>query len=378
MSDSTFSGRVKLEVDMGKMRANFMAVQKHVGACQILSVLKANAYGTGAGVMGKLVAELGANRIGVADLNEAIAMQQAIGRTIPVQVLGVLSPDELPDAVANDVVVPVNGLDMAKAVSQEAQKQNKTVAVHLILDTGMGRFGWLSGCCLESIKAASQLPNLHIEGLYSHFPCAGIPGEAGTVGQIGQFVKQYRELQSCGIEFAYRHIAASDGILCQDLSRQEPFNMVRLGLCWYGVCRNPGEKEIGLQPALQLKTIVGAVRELPKGFTVGYNRTVKLTKATQVATICMGYADGLPLALSNNGRVLINGCSCPIIGRVSMDYTMVDVSNAAGNVSWGTPVTIFGSDGGETIPISELANGKNTHIHDILCAIGNRVQRVYI
>ncbi len=378
MAANDLPGRVTLTVDKNALRKNFAKLAEKVAPCSLLSVLKANAYGTGADEMGKLVVECGANRIGVADLNEALAMQKAIGNAIPVQILGVVTPGELPEAVANDIVLPVNGLEMAKTISAEALKQNKTVRVHLILDTGMGRFGWLSGFCLEEIKAAASLPNVVIEGLYSHFPCAGTPGEAGTVAQINEFVRQYNELAANDIDFAYRHIAASDGILCQHASSQMPFNMVRLGLCWYGVCRNKAEEAIDLTPALKLASCVGAVRKLPAGSTVGYNRTVKLSCDTMVATICAGYADGLPLALSNTGRVLINGASCPVLGRVSMDYTMVDVSNAPGEISWGTPVTIFGSDGNESIAMQEVANHKNTHIHEILCSLGSRVRRVYI
>ncbi|MBE6367123.1 MAG: alanine racemase [Lentisphaerae bacterium] len=369
--------RVKLEIDCTKLLHNFAAVQKKVESCQILSVLKANAYGTGADRMGPLAVKAGASRIGVADLAEALAMQKAVQQQVPVQILGVVTPDELPVAVENNVVIPVDGLAMAQAVSAEAVRQQKSATVHLILDTGMGRFGWLAGAVADEIKAAAQLPNLQIEGLYSHFPCAGTPGEAGTLAQIELFKQQLEELQKAGVTFRYRHIAASDGILCQTPSHQEPFNLVRLGLCWYGVCRNPGEEDINLQPALRLTTVVGAVRELPAGFTVGYNRTVKLQRKTKVATICAGYADGLPLALSNTGRVLINGCSCPVLGRVSMDYTMVDVSNVPGEVKWGTPVTLWGQDGNEYLGIAEYAQHKNTHIHDILCALGCRVQRVY-
>ena len=370
-------GRVRLEVDSAKLLANFAAVQKKVAPCSILTVLKANAYCVGADFMGKLAVQAGAARIGVADVREALAMRESINNALPVQILGVVTPDELPYAVENDLVIPVNGLAMAEAVSAEAVRQNKMIFVHVILDTGMGRFGLLPENYLAEIKAIAALPNLNLEGIYSHFPCAGTPGEAGTLQQIADFKQQYEVLKNAGIDFAFRHIAASDGILCQRASSQSPFNLVRLGLCWYGVCRNPAEEDIGLQPALKLTTVVGAVREMPAGATIGYNRTVKLEKKTAIATICVGYADGLPLALTNAGRVLINGVSCPVIGRVSMDYTMVNVSNVPGTVQWGTKVTLLGRDGDEYLGAAEYAKHKNTHIHDILCALGGRVERVY-
>lgn len=375
---SDLPGRVTLAVDKNVLRSNFRKLAEKIAPCNILSVLKANAYGTGADVMGKLVTECGVDRIGVADLTEAVAMQKAVNNAVPVQILGVVTPEELPCAVANNIVLPIESLAMAEAVSAEAVKQGKQVRVHFIIDTGMGRFGFLPDNYLEDIKTAAKLPNLIAEGIYSHFPCAGTPGEPETLAQIEQFKMQYAQLQSTGVNLACRHIAASDGILCQSGSHQEPFNLVRFGLCWYGVCQTEAEKALDLQPALELTTCVGAVRKMPAGSTIGYNRTVKLTHDTMVATICAGYADGLPLALSNKGRVVINGVSCPVIGRVSMDYTMVDVSNVPGEIKWGTPVTLFGQNGSETVMADEVAQHKNTHIHDILCALGNRVRRVYI
>ena len=372
------NARVVLTIDKTILRNNFRNIAVSVAPCRILSVLKADAYGTGAAVMAPLAVECGADRIGVADLCEALSVQKSIDKSVPVQILGVILPDELPDAVANDIVLPVNGLAMAKSISAEAVRQKRQVRVHIILDTGMGRFGCLPDFFLEDVKNILRLPNLQIEGLYSHFPCAGIPGEAETLAQIRLFNRQYADLVANGIDFACRHIAASDGILCQPDSCQTPFNMVRLGLCWYGCYRNKNGRNIDIVPALTLTARVGAVRKLPAGFTIGYNRTVRLTKDTVVATICAGYADGLPLALSNTGRVLINGVGCPILGRVSIDYTMVDVSHVPGTVGWGTPVTLFGRDGNETISVAEIANYKNTHIHEILCSLGKRVQRVYV
>jgi len=288
-----------------------------------------------------------------------------------------LMPDEVPVAVAHDVVCPVNGPAMAETLSAEARKQKKTVRCHVILDTGMGRFGLRTPEAVDAIAKIKTLPSLEVEGIYSHFPMGGIPGEAETLRQIADFRRVLKELAERKITFALRHFAASDGITCQEETLVEPFNMVRLGLLWYGHCRNEHGARLGLLPALRLRTVVGAVRELPAGMTVGYFRTCKLARKTRVATVCAGYADGLPLALSNRGRVLIRGVSCPILGRLSMDYITVDVSNVPGEVGWGTPVTLWGRDGAEEIEIEEWAQLKNTHCHDILCAVGNRVERVY-
>jgi len=370
------SRRIRLEVDAARLQHNFAAVRQRVGDCSILTVLKSDAYGVGAKFMAALAVRSGAGRIGVADLEEALELEQY---GLPVQVLGVLMPDEVPVAVAHDLVCPVNGLALARTLSCEALRQGKTVRVHVIIDTGMGRFGLRpsGGAAAAEIRAIKALPGLNVEGVYSHFPMAGIPGEPATLRQIAEFRDLLAVLEQEGIAFAYRHFAASDGITCQEESLKKPFNMVRLGLLWYGHCRNDYGAALHLRPALRLKTVVGAVRELPAESTVGYFRTCKLTRKTKVATICAGYADGLPLALSNRGRVLIHGVSCPILGRLSMDYTTVDVSAVPDEVGWGTPVTLWGDDGAECVEIEEWARLKNTHAHDILCALGTRVERVY-
>ena len=371
-------GRIQLKVKKQILLDNFDIIRKLAGDCRILTVLKANAYGTGDQALSLIARQAGTDRIGVADMSEALKIRQSIGPEIPIQILGVVSPDELSEAVGTaNLVLPVEGLAMAKAVSNEAIRQGKTVKIHVIIDTGMGRFGLLKDNFAAEIIAIKALPNLELEGIYSHFPCAGIPGEAGTVQQIEDFKSALSELRRQGVEFDLRHLAASDGILCQEAARREPFNLVRLGLCWYGLNQDAAEKAVGLQRSLELTTCVGAVRKMPANFSIGYNRTCILKRDTMVATICAGYADGLPLALSNAGRVLINGVSCPVLGRVSMDYTMVDVSNVPGNVAWGTPVTLLGRDGDECIEFTEWAKFKNTHVHDILCALGNRVERVY-
>ena len=366
--------RVTLEVDAAALTANFAAVKKQVGHCRILTVLKADAYHVGAEFMAGQAVRCGAARIGVADLAEALELEKF---GLPIQILGVLMPGEVPVAVAHGLICPVNGLPMAETLSREALKQKKTVRCHVILDTGMGRFGLRVPEAAEGIRAIAALPGLELEGIYSHFPMGGIPGEEQTLRQIADFRGVLKNLENAGIAFPLRHFAASDGITCQEETLKEPFNMVRLGLLWYGHCRNEHGARLHLRPALRLRTVVGAVRELPAGMTVGYFRTCKLAKKTRVATVCAGYADGLPLALSNRGRVLIRGVSCPILGRLSMDYITVDVSHVPGEVGWGTPVTLWGRDGGEEIEIEEWAQLKNTHCHDILCALGNRVERIY-
>ncbi len=367
--------RVRLEVSTQALKANFEVIKHRVAPCRVLTVLKANAYNVGARFMGGLAAAVGADRIGAADLEEALELQAASG--LPIQVLGVLTPGELPTAVEHGLIVPVNALAMAEAVSAEAVRQRRTVRVHVILDTGMGRFGLLADNYRAEINAMRALPNLEMEGVYSHFPMAGTPGDPATQAQIVQFKKQLDVLNHDGITFALRHFAATDGINFQPESWRSPFNMVRLGLDWYGLCGSQTDRAIGLQPALRLTSVVGAVRELPADSTVGYFRTCRLTRKTRVATICAGYADGLPLALSNRGRVLICGVPCPILGRLSMDYTTVDVSGVPGEVGWGTPVTLWGEEGSEVIDIEEYARLKNTHVHDILCSLGSRVERVY-
>ena len=240
----------------------------------------------------------------------------------------------------------------------------------------MGRLGILACEAADAIRKVSALKNLNCEGVFSHCPTAYDPVDEFANDQIALFKSILKDVEKDGIRFKKVHIAASDAINNFPAAQRAPFNIVRTGINLHGSFDPNGRRALKLESVLSLKTRVAQVRTLPAGTTLCYGRTWCLSKSTKVATISAGYADGLPLALTNRGNVLINGVLCPVIGRISMDYTTVDVSKA-GDVKAGDEVVALGGIGKYAVTPDDWASLKGTHAYDIICSFGNRVERVY-
>jgi alanine racemase len=366
------SKRVTLEIDLERLRGNFREIADRVAPCQVMAVLKANAYGLGVRPIAEALVGAGAARIGVAELHEAMELQD-IG--VPVQILGGILPDEIPEAVAHDIILPITDLETAKRISRNSAVQNKTAKCHSLIDTGMGRLGIVTEQALETILEAKKLPNLMLEGIYTHFPQAYTAGIDYSRSQIDQFRNLLSALKEKGVSFNLIHTANSDAVNNLPEALTPPFNLVRTGLNLYGVFDTEGERSVEVEPVLTLKARLTAVRQLRAGTTLGYERTFTLARDTRVGTIAAGYADGLPLALSNCGSILVDGVRCPILGRVSMDYTTIDLSHAP-NATVGDTVLCLGGEGSKAIRVEDWARLKGTHSYDIICSIGSRVERV--
>ncbi len=336
-----------------------------------MAVLKANAYGLGALPVAKALVEAGADRLGVAEVKEAAELVRNF--RVPVQIVGGISLPEIPPAVRLGVVCPVPDLETAKALSREARKQGRKVRAHLKIDTGMGRLGLPHFRAREDIGAILRLPGLICEGIYSHFSNANNPQHGKSREQLGLFHGLLEDLQGAGHEFSLIHMANSDGI---NNFPSSYFNLVRTGINLYGVFDLDGLRTYHLHPSLSLKTSLIARRRLPAGYTIGYGCTHTLFRDTWVGTVPAGYADGVPLAASNSGEVLIRGRACPIIGRVSMDYLTVDLTPCE-KARVGDTVVLVGRSGDREITIEDWARVKQTHPYDIICSLGNRVERVY-
>ncbi|QSH40537.1 alanine racemase [Lentisphaerota bacterium ZTH] len=365
--------RVRLEVDLGKIRSNVKKIRSAVAPCGVTAVLKANAYGLGVRKVAEACMDAGADSFGVAELNEALRL---IDMDVPVMILGNVLPDEISPAIAAGVILPVNDFAMAERISKEALRQHKTARCQFLVDTGMGRLGVLSGEAAEVILKVSRLSNLDCFGIYSHFPVAYQGEDAYTIKQIEKFKLLLAELDKSGLGFKRIHMANSDAVNNFPQSCMAPFNGVRTGLNIYGFFDNDVRQSLQLEPVISLKTRLAAVRRLPAGACIGYGRTHKLLKDTLVGTIAAGYADGLPLALSNRGYVLIRGQLCPVLGRVSMDYTTVAL-DVIPEAQCGDEVICIGTQGEASIPLSNWAQLKGTHPYELLCAMGSRVERVY-
>jgi alanine racemase len=363
--------RVRLEVHLDSIRRNFTQIRKTVRPAQVMAVLKANAYGLGALPVAKALAEAGVDRLGVAELKEAAQLVGKFG--VPVQIVGGVLATEIPDCVRLGVVCPVTDLETARILSREARKQGRKAKVHIKVDTGMGRLGIPHFQAYRDILRIRELPGLVFEGLYSHFPNANNPMHAKTREQVALFRSLIRDLAAAGIAFPLVHLANSDGI---NNFPEAYFNLVRTGINLYGVFDLHGLRSYRLTPSLALKTTLIARRRLPAGYTIGYGCTHTLFRDTWVGTVPAGYADGVPLAASNSGEVLIRGKACPIIGRVSMDYLTVDL-NGCPAARVGDPVVLVGKSGKREITIEDWARIKQTHPYDIICSLGDRVERAY-
>lgn len=366
--------RVWLEIDHSVVRDNFRSIAERVRPADILAVLKADAYGLGSLEIAGTLLAAGAARIGVAEPSEAYPML-SLGR--PIQIMSAVLPDELPDLIRNRITVPVTDLAMAKIIGETAKKVGVEAIGHIKLDTGMGRLGILIEEADEVVPACCAVEGLKIEGVFTHFPMAYKQHGEITERQIRLFRELLARLEARGITFRYRHCANSDAINNCAEAAQPPFNMVRAGLNLHGLFDPDGARAMSISPVMTLKTRLVAVRDMPEGRTIGYGATCRLFRPTRVGTISAGYADGLPLALSNRGYVVIRGCKCPVLGRLSMDYTTVSLDQLP-DAEIGDEVICFGGGTSGAMTPEEWGNLKGTHPYDIICSISPRVRRVHI
>lgn len=368
--------RVQVEIDLAALTRNYRRIVAHVRPARVLCVLKANAYGLGVGAFARTLSEAGCTMFGVAEPFEALELKKCLrGRKADVQILSSVLPDEIPDMVRAGVILPVIDFATAKLISAAAVRAKTVARVHFKIDSGMGRLGILAADALDVMERVAALPALDCEGVFSHCPMAYEPKDPFTKRQIARFRRLVADAARRGFAFRKVHLAASDAINNFPETAYPPFNVVRTGINLHGSFDPNGRRALKVEPVLTLKTRVAQVRELPAGTTLGYGRTWCLNAPTRVATISAGYADGLPLALTNRGYVFIGGKRCPIIGRISMDYTTVDVSEVPG-VKAGDEVVCFGRCGRDAITPDDWAAIKGTHAYDIICSLGSRVERV--
>ncbi len=356
-----------LKINSKALEYNFNSIRKYIGNKLIMVVLKANAYGLGLKQLAQYYQKIGAHRIGIAEVQEAENLQNL---NIPIQILGSLTLDEIEKAVTYNLVLPITDLKMAQQISQEAKKQKKTIRVHFLIDTGMGQLGIYYKSADNIIKQCLLLDNLKFEGIYTHFSSANESNNPKTLLQIQRFQKI---LNSIPFQFYLVHSANSDAINNFKTSYD---NIVRIGINLYGVYDQSVNQTVPLKPTLSLESQLIAKRTLPKGATIGYGETYTLKKETTVGTIPLGYADGIPLASSNKGFVLIEGFKCSILGQVSMDYIVVDLTPNS-NFKIGTLVILIGTSKTQKISIEDWVKIKNTHPYEIICSLGARIKRIF-
>jgi len=367
--------RVWAEIDLGALQRNMARVVARLGpATRVLAVVKADAYGHGAVPVARaLLDQPGLWGFGVGDSNEALELRAA-GITAPLLILGTIIPEEEAQIVSHDVRVCVHSMERVESLEQESRRQGRRTRVHLMVDTGMGRLGVLPARALDLARCIARSPHLHFEGLASHVSSSR-PGHPFTRVQHERLDALLADLRHEGIDPPLVHMANTAALLGGEGGN---FPLVRPGISLYGVLGPEQLAAAGpVEPVMSLRTQIVYMKDMPAGTPVGYNGTHVTTRATRVATLPVGYNDGLSYRLSNRGRALVNGTLAPIIGSISMDYTMLDVGHIPG-VRTGDTVTLVGRDGSQEIGVPELASLIGTIAYEICCSVGKRVRRVYV
>jgi len=364
-------GPIWTEIDLDAIVGNFKAIRELVGEkVKIMGVVKANAYGHDALEVAPLLLQNGASFLAVARLGEGIELRKANIKA-PILILGLALKEEIPSLLLYDLTPTVCDMEIVEFLSQLAIKENKIAKVHIKVDTGLGRIGVLSENALDFIQRVQDMKGIQIEGIFTHFAVADEKDKSYTEEQFAKFTAVLNALEKEGIEIPLKHTANSATILALP---HMYLDMIRPGLSIYGLYPSSEVKRvIKLKPALKLKTRIIYLKKLPAGKSIGYGRTHAATSETLVATLPVGYADGYPRLLSNNSEVLIRGSKAPVIGRIAMDQTMIDVTHIPG-VEMGEEVTLWGNEA-----IEETARRVGTIVDEVLCmADRKRIPKLFI
>ncbi len=363
------------EIDLGTIAHNVRLLREQVGLdVEMFAVVKANGYGHGALAAARTALAHGASRLAVARVAEGVELREG-GIDAPILVMGYHIPAESGLFVDYELTTTVNTAVCAQTLSAIAKQQNKTATIHVKVDTGMGRYGLLPDEIAPFLDEISQLPNLDIEGLYTHFAVADEADKTYSRQQFAIFQDVLARVEAAGHHIRLRHAANSAAALELPEMRLDG---VRAGIALYGLePNNVFNPESLLRPALTLKSHVARLRTLPAGSSISYGRTYTTTRPTPVALIPVGYGDGYHRLHSNRGCVLIRGQRAPIVGRVCMDQFVVDVTGIAG-VQQDDEVILIGTQGDESIRAEEVSRWAETINYEVTTSLLPRVPRVYI
>jgi len=357
------------EISLSAVKHNIGEIRKLLApGVRYMAVVKANAYGHGAVAISRAAVEAGADFLSVANLKEALEIREA-GVVSPILILTESPTSVMDEIVQYDLRQTIYSFSEARALSEEAQKRNKSVRVHVKVDTGMGRVGVPPSEAVAFIKKVSSLPGIELEGVFTHFAMAEDPQDNFTVDQFQKFKQVISKVRNVPI----KHSANSAAVLYH---AETHLDMVRVGLMMYGLYPLGSSRSlINLNPALSFKSRVTYLKKIPAGAPVSYGCTYTASSATTIATIPVGYADGFSRRLSNRGQVIIRGKRYPVAGRVTMDLTMVNVGDA--RVEVGDEVVLIGEQNGQAISADEMAGLEDTISYEVVCGIGKRVPRIY-
>lgn len=377
------------EVDLKAIAHNIRELRRITNPkASFMAVVKANAYGHGIIEVARQSLENGAEALGVAHIEEGIQLRKT-GIDVPVLIFGYTSPKHVKKLIEFDLTQTVFSYETSRALSEALAAYGKKIKVHIKVDTGMGRVGLLldrlrlstynkeiTDSSVSEVESISRLPMFELEGVYTHFATADQSDKSYAGEQFEIFMDFLNQLRIAGLEIPVTHTANSAAIINMP---ETHLDMVRAGISIYGLYTSEevDRSIIKLKPAMALKTKIIHLKKVPAGFKVGYGITYETEKPTTIATVSIGYADGLNRLLSSNGRMLACGHSAPILGRVCMDLTMLDVGNIP-EIAIGEEVVVFGKQGNESISVDEIASTINTINYEVVSTIMERVPRIYL
>ena len=367
---------VWVEINLDNIINNIKEIKKNINGKEIIAVVKANAYGHGAIDVAPILIENGADKLAVAMLGEALELRES-GIKAPILILGYTDVSFADMIINNNIEQTVYSLEYAKELSKKAEALGKTAKIHIAVDTGMGRIGFLPNKkSIEEVVEISKLNNLNITGVFTHFSNADEEDKSYAHEQIEKFDFFIKGSEERGVNLGIKHISNSASII--DIE-DEHYDAIRPGIILYGYYPSDyvNKDKLKLMPALSLKCQVIHVKELSKGEYIGYGRTFMTERNSIIATLPIGYADGYIRGLHEKAHVIINGKLAPIVGRICMDQCMIDVTDI-GPVKVGDEVILLGEKNGLKIDADDMAKMLDTINYEILCMIGRRVPRAYI
>lgn len=370
--------RVYAKIDLDAVAWNMEQMKKNLKeGTEMVAVIKTDGYGHGAVQVASMLESYDyVWGYAVATLDEAVVLRAAEIQK-PILVLGCIFPDQYWEMLKYEIRMNVYTKEMAEAISALAVEKGEQAYVHIKLDTGMARLGFSAEeSSIEEIKEIAELPNLVLEGVFTHFAKADEEDKTFTMMQLEKFEWMTQRLEEEGVTFPYVHASNSAGII--DVRRAD-YNLVRAGIAIYGLypSEEVDKEKVQLKPALSLKSHIAFVKDIPAGTPVSYGGDFVSEHQMRIATIPIGYGDGYPRSLSDTGYVLIRGKKAPIIGRICMDQFMVDVSDIP-EVKFGDKVTLVGRDQEEYLPVEKLSELSGRFNYEFVCDLGKRIPRVYV
>ena len=362
----------RIRVDLDNLAFNLHSIRAHVGV-PVMAIVKANAYGHGLVPVALHLQQQGVEQLGVAFVEEGIALRQA-GTTVPVLVLGGIFGRQVAQFITHDLEITVSSLDKLRLVEAAAEALGRKAVIHLKIDTGMERIGVHSYSARAFIEAAVASRWCVLKGIYSHLACADDPRSPMTMQQLERFLEACAHIERIGAPMPLRHLANSGGVLHFPETR---LDMVRPGILMYGVLPDPASRRtIDVRPAMSLTSQVVYFKVVKAGNPVSYGATWAPSSDTRVVTVPIGYGDGYPRALSSRGEVLIRGKRYPIVGRMCMDQFMVDIGQDS---AWNEDeVVLIGARDGNAITAEELAQAAGIIPYEVLVGLNERIPREYL